>query len=66
MHGTGLWDEEDGFYYDHLSCNGETIPLRVRSLVGLIPLCTPVVLDEARIAQLPGFRKRTEWFLKYL
>ncbi|MCR9292611.1 MAG: glucosidase [bacterium] len=63
MHGTGLWDEEDGFYYDHISGNGAPIPLRVRSLVGLIPLCAPVVLDESKLAQLPGFAKRTEWFL---
>lgn len=63
LHGTGLWDEEDGFYYDHLSTNGQTLPLKVRSLVGLIPLCTPVILEEARIAKLPEFRKRTEWYL---
>ena len=36
--GTGLWDEEDGFYYDQLHVDGRQIPLRVRSLVGLIPL----------------------------
>ena len=64
LHRTGLWDEQDGFYYDHLAKDGESIPLRVRSLVGLIPLCTPVILDEAKIANLPGFRKRTEWFLQ--
>lgn len=63
LHDTGLWDEEDGFYYDHLQNNGESIPLRVRSLVGLIPVCTPVILDEKKINRLPGFKKRTEWFL---
>ncbi len=65
LHDTGLWDDEDGFYYDHLSVDGQSIPLRVKSLVGLIPLCTPVILDQAKIDRLPGFKKRTEWFLRY-
>lgn len=65
LHGTGLWDEDDGFYYDHLDVEGKSIPLRVRSLVGLIPMCTPVILDQEKIDRLPGFKKRTEWFLKY-
>ncbi len=64
LHDTGLWDEEDGFYYDHLLNNGQSIPLKVRSLVGLIPLCTPVILEESKIEGLSGFRKRTEWFLQ--
>lgn len=64
LHGTGLWQEEDGFYYDHLLVDGQSIPLKVRSLVGLIPICTPVILDEAKIDRLPGFKKRTQWFLK--
>ena len=38
--GTGLWDEEDGFYYDQMHVDGRRIPLRVRSMVGLIPLFT--------------------------
>lgn len=63
LHGTGLWDEQDGFYYDHLSNHGQSTPLRVRSLVGLIPLCTPVILEEEKVNQLPGFKKRTQWFL---
>lgn len=64
MHGTGLWDDEDGFYYDHMRTESESIPLRVRSLVGLIPLCTPVVLEEAHLHILDGFRKRMLWFLE--
>ncbi len=63
MHGTGLWDEADGFYYDHLDSNNSQVALKVRSLVGLIPLCGPVILDEGKIASLPGFKKRTDWFL---
>jgi hypothetical protein len=62
--GTGLWDEEDGFYYDQLIINQESpIPLRIRSLVGLLPLCAVTVLKQKTIDALPGFRKRLDWFL---
>jgi hypothetical protein len=63
--GTGLWNEEDGFYYDVLSVNGISIPLRVRSMVGIIPLFAVEVLEQDVIDQLPGFKKRMEWFLKH-
>lgn len=62
--GTGLWDDIDGFYYDQLHVDGRTIPLKIRSLVGIIPLFAAEVLDEERIAQLPGFTKRMHWFLE--
>ena len=62
--GTGLWDDVDGFYYDQLHVDGRTVPLRVRSLVGLIPLLAVEVLEENVIAKLPGFRKRMQWFLE--
>jgi hypothetical protein len=62
--GQGLWDEEDGFYYDEVKIGGgEEIPLRVRSLVGLIPLIAVVNLDEEVLARLKGFSKRMNWFL---
>ncbi|MGA2737457.1 MAG: glucosidase [Bryobacteraceae bacterium] len=61
--GTGLWDEGDGFYYDQLRVDGNTVPLRVRSAVGLIPLIAVQVLDYDIIARLPGFHKRMDWFL---
>jgi hypothetical protein len=62
--GTGLWDGEDGFYYDQLIINHEQpIPLRIRSLVGLLPLCAVTVLKQKTINALPGFRKRMDWFL---
>jgi len=61
--GTGLWDEEDGFYYDHLNVDGRSLPLKIRSLVGLIPLIAAGILEEEIIRVLPGFRKRTDWFL---
>lgn len=64
--GTGLWDEEDGFYYDQLIINHEKpIPLRIRSLVGLLPLCAVTVLKQKTIDALPGFRKRLDWFLSH-
>ena len=62
--GKGLWDETDGFYYDQLCANGQTTPLKIRSMVGLIPLIAVEVLEESVIAKLPGFRKRMQWFLK--
>ncbi len=64
LDGSGLWDEEDGFYYDHLFINNQTFPMRVRSLVGLIPLLTGVIIDDAVINKLSGFQNRTNWFLK--
>jgi hypothetical protein len=63
--GMGLWNEEDGFYYDQLSLDGRTIPLKVRSLVGLLPLIAVEVLEDDVIDKLPGFRKRLEWFLSH-
>lgn len=62
--GTGLWDEEDGFYYDRLRADdGESVPLRARSMVGLVPLLAVEVLEQEVIKSLPGFRKRMRWFL---
>src|SRR5439155_44724 len=62
--GNGLWDEQDGFYYDQLHVDGTAIPLRVRSMVGIIPLFAVEVLEESVIAKLPGFKKRMRWFLE--
>jgi Glycosyl hydrolase family 63 C-terminal domain len=62
--GTGLWDEQDGFYYDRLHIGGRVIPTRIRSLVGLIPLCAVEVLEYDVVERLPGFRKRLQWFLE--
>ena len=63
--GTGLWDEQDGFYYDQLQTDHTVIPLRTRSMVGLLPLIACEVLEEHKIKSLPGFSKRLEWFLKH-
>ncbi|MFO0691598.1 MAG: glucosidase [Myxococcota bacterium] len=62
--GTGLWDEQDGFYYDALHVDDEEIPLRVRSMVGLLPLLAVEILDEAQLEKVPRFRKRMDWFLR--
>ena len=60
----GLWDEEDGFYFDRLRLpNGDRLPLRIRSLVGLIPLFAVITLDTKVINSLPGFKKRMDWFV---
>ena len=63
--GTGLWDEADGFYYDELHIGQEAMSLRLRSMVGLIPLFAVEILDEKLLARLPGFRKRMQWFLDH-
>jgi hypothetical protein len=62
----GLWDEGDGFYYDELHLQDGTmreIPLRVRSMVGLLPIVAVEVLEEGVIDHLPSFKKRMRWFL---
>ncbi|WP_428937246.1 MGH1-like glycoside hydrolase domain-containing protein [Fontivita pretiosa] len=61
--GTGLWNEDDGFYYDQIHTNGLSTPLRIRSYVGLVPLLAVEVLERSVIDRLPGFRKRMNWFL---
>ena len=61
----GLWDDEDGFYYDELSLpSGQMIPLKVRSLVGLIPLFAVEVLEPELLAQVPAFAARLRWVLE--
>ncbi|MDB6094016.1 MAG: glucosidase [Verrucomicrobia bacterium] len=62
--GTGLWHEGDGFYYDQLLLDGRAAPLRLRSVVGIIPLFAVELIDEERMKRLPGFAKRTKWFLE--
>jgi len=61
---TQLWDKEDGFFYDVLHLpHGEKIRLKVRSMVGLIPLFAVTTLEPEVINKLPGFKKRLEWFI---
>ncbi|MEP6962430.1 MAG: glucosidase, partial [Acidobacteriota bacterium] len=63
--GTGMWDEIDGFYYDVLHFdNGDHLPLKIRSMVGLIPLYAVETLDPGILTKLPGFKRRMEWFIE--
>ena len=60
----GLWDEEDGFYYDMLrKPDGSADRLRLRSLVGLIPMFAQIVFDESKWGKLPKLKERLEWFM---
>ena len=62
--GTGLWDDTDGFYYDMLALpDGSHLDMRLRSIVGLIPIFAVEVLDADVFARLPNFARRTRWFL---
>jgi hypothetical protein len=61
----GMWDETDGFFYDvlHTPNNGH-LPLKIRSMVGLIPLYAVETLDSEVINRLPGFKRRLDWFIE--
>jgi hypothetical protein len=62
--GLALWDDEDGFFYDVLHLpGGERRPLKVRSMVGLIPLFAIETLEPELLETLSGFRRRLEWFV---
>lgn len=64
--GTGLWDEQDKFYYDMLRTDdGEAHPMRLRSMVGLIPLFAVEVLEPDLLDAVPEFHRRLKWFLDY-
>ena len=60
-----LWDAKDGFYYDVLHMpDGRQVPLKVRSMVGLIPLFAVETLDSEAVDHLPGFKRRMQWFIE--
>jgi Glycosyl hydrolase family 63 C-terminal domain len=62
--GVGLWDEMDGFFYDVLRFpDGRKYPIRIRSMVGLIPLFAVETLESELLERLPGFKRRLEWFI---
>src|SRR6187200_2822699 len=64
--GIELWDREDGFYYDVLHLpDGTRFPLKVRSMVGLIPLFAVETLEPETLRRLAGFRTRLEWFVDH-
>jgi hypothetical protein len=62
---SGLWDETDGYFYDVLHLNdGRDIPVRVRSLVGLVPLVAAAEFHYGILDHLPGFAARAEWYVR--
>src|SRR5690606_20234573 len=61
----GLWNEEDGFFYDVLQLNdGDSVSLKLRSIVGLIPMFAVEIIDHETLEKLPNFRTRMDWILK--
>ncbi|HZE71507.1 MAG TPA: hypothetical protein VE135_18540 [Pyrinomonadaceae bacterium] len=61
-----LWDDADGFFYDVLHLpQGKALPMKVRSMVGLIPLFAVETLEPDLLDQLPDFRRRMEWFINH-
>ncbi len=63
--GISLWDEEDGFYYDVLHLHGQgSEPMRVRSMVGLIPLFAVGSIEPEVLDRLPAFKRRLNWFIE--
>ena len=64
QNGTGLWNNEDGFFYDVLRLpDGNHFPMKIRSMVGLIPLFAVETLEPELLERLPGFKRRLEWFI---
>ncbi|XP_064612918.1 uncharacterized protein LOC135476728 [Liolophura sinensis] len=61
--GEGLWDEEDGFYFDRIRRNGSSSPLKVRSMVGLIPFFSCFVLRESDVERWTEFSAKVRWFV---
>ncbi len=62
--GYSLWDEEDGFFYDILHLEGRgMIRLKIRSMVGLIPLLGVIVINNKVLQDMPIFKERVMWFL---
>lgn len=64
--GVGLWDYQDEFFYDVLRFpNGKLMPLKIRSMVGLIPLYAVEIIEPEMLEKLPDFKRRLRWFLNY-
>jgi hypothetical protein len=64
--GIALWDEQDEFFYDVLHLGpGQNMPLKVRSMVGLIPLFAVTTIEPALLERVPEFKERLEWFLEH-
>ena len=64
--GSGLWDEEDGFYYDMLMLDdGQKIPMRIHSMVGFLPFFAVEIIEPEELDSLPEFKRRVEWFIQH-
>ena len=63
--GISLWDDVDGFYYDvlHMHDSGYSMAIKIRSMVGLIPLFAVATIDFEMLEQMPDFRRRMQWFI---
>jgi hypothetical protein len=61
--GLGLWHDEDGFYYDHIVAEGHATPIRMRSIIGLIPLTAMCVLRQSAVSHLPKLKDRIDAFV---
>jgi hypothetical protein len=62
--GTGLWSDDDGFYYDQMHSPQGVTALKIRSMVGLVPLFAATSLDDEQLAKSPVFLRRLNWFLE--
>jgi hypothetical protein len=59
--GAGLWDEQDGFYYDRVLLNGRSEPLRVRAVAGFLPMLAATIIRHDDVEQFAGFVRRAKW-----
>ena len=65
-HGSGLWNDDDGWYFDQLKLpDGRCLPIRAQTIAGLIPVFAVAVADRDSIAAFPDFAKRLRWFAKH-
>jgi hypothetical protein len=63
--GNGLWDSQDGFYYDTWRLEDRREPMRLRSIVGFVPMFATTLIHRESVAQFKGFVRRTDWEAKY-
>jgi hypothetical protein len=63
--GSGLWDEQDGFYYDRIELDGKVEPLRVRAVAGFLPMLAATIIRNEDVEQFAGFVRRAMWDAKF-
>jgi hypothetical protein len=65
LNGSGLWDDQEGFYFDHVRAHGQSEPLKVYSVVGLLPMIAALVFDDSKLQQLSQFAPDVlRWFVQ--